>query len=158
MAEANVKNIGAIELFAESIASLRNTTRKQADEIRGQFQRVSSWLEKELPDYWKNELRKAEKRWIEAREELMRCESKTRADDERSCSVQRKMLAKATERRQLCEQRVRSLPSLAMQWNQFLQEASTSLRQLDDLSESTLQTAFDRLQGTLETLRKYLER
>jgi hypothetical protein len=45
-----------------------------------------------------------------------------------------------------------------MQWNQFLQEASTSLRQLDDLSESTLQTAFDRLQGTLETLRKYLER
>ncbi len=156
MAEANVKDLEAIEAFSEAISGLRSATRKQVDEIREQFQRVSHWLENELPDYWKNELRKSEKRWLEAREELLRCESKTRADDERSCSVQRKMLAKATERRRLCEARVRSLPQLLLEWNQFLQESSATVRQLEDLSESTLQTAIVRLQGTIETLKKYL--
>ena len=103
MAEANVKNIEALELFLDAIVSLRSGTRKQADEIRQQLQRVSNWLEKELPDYWRNEQRIAENKFIEARAELMRCESKTRAEDERSCFVQKKMLAKAKERKALCE-------------------------------------------------------
>ncbi len=158
MAEANVKNIEAIEEFADAISHLRTKTRKQVDEINEQFQRVSAWIDRELPDYWKNEFRKAEKRWVEAREDLLRCESKTRSDDERSCSVQRKLLAKATERRRLCEERVRSLPQLSRTWEQFLQETSGTVRHLDDLSESTLQTAWVRLQGTLEAIRKYLEK
>ncbi|MCY3008672.1 MAG: hypothetical protein NTY42_02435 [Planctomycetota bacterium] len=157
MAEANVKNIESLELFLDAIVSLRTGTRKQADEIREQLQRVSNWLEKELPDYWRNQHRIAENKWIAAREELMRCESKTRAEDERSCSVQRKMLAKATERRALCEHRVRTIPQLSLQWNQFYQEISLSVRHLDDLSESTLQNAISRLQSIVDTLKKYLE-
>lgn len=157
MAEAKVESIDAIAEFSEAIANLRDATRKQADSIREQFGRVSNWIDNELPDYWKNELRRSEKKWIEAREELLRCEAKTRADDERPCSVQRKMLAIATERRKLCEAQVRSLPALARQWNQFLQETSATLRQLDDLSESTLQVANERLKGILETLKKYID-
>ena len=157
MAEAKVRNIEAIAEFGDAIAHLRESTGKQADYIREQFNRISNWVENELPDYWKNELRKSEKRWVEAREELLRCESKTRADDERPCSVQRKTLAMATERRKLCEHRVRTLPAIKLEWGQFLQEASSVLRQLDDLSESTLQVAYLRLQSTLETLQKYLD-
>lgn len=157
MAEANVKNIDAIAEYGDAIASLRDATGKQADQIREQFGRISNWIDKELPDYWKNEFRKSEKRWIEAREELLRCESKTRVEDERACSVQRKMLSVATERRKLCEHRVRSLSGLQREWGQFLQETANAIRQLDDLSETTLQLAHARLQGTLEQLRKYLD-
>lgn len=155
MAEANVKSLAAIETFAESIAKLRHDTSKQIDEIRQQLQRVSSWLEKDLPDYWSNEKRIAERRWTEAREELLRCTAKARAEDESSCSIQRKMLRKATERLTLCEDRLRLIPTCLMQWNQFLQEISTDVRQVDDLSESTLLNAWTRLLSSIETLKKY---
>ena len=155
MADANVKSLEAIEIFAESISKLRHDVRKQVDEIRQQLQRVTSWLEKELPEYWSNEKRIAERRWTEAREELLRCTAKTRAEDVTSCSVQRKMLRKATERLALCEDRMRLIPRCLMQWNQFLQEIATDVRQVDDLAESTLLNAGTRLQSTLETLKKY---
>jgi hypothetical protein len=155
MAEANVKNLEAIDILINSIGKMRHETRKQIDEIRQQFQRVSTWLEKELPEYWSNEKRIAETRWVEAREELLRCTAKTRAEDETSCSVQRKMLRKATERLTLCEERLRLVPRCAMQWNQFLQEVTTDVRQVDDLAESSLLNAGTRLQATLETLKKY---
>ena len=158
MAEANVKSLEAIEIFIESIGKLRHDTRKQTDEIRQQFQRVTAWLEKELPDYWSNEKRMAETRWVEAREELLRCTAKTREEDVTSCSVQRKMLRKATERLTLCEDRMRLIPTCLMQWNQFLQEIATDVRQIDDLAESTLLNAWTRLQSTLDTLKKYAER
>ena len=155
MADANVKSLEAIEVFAESIAKLRHETRKQVDEIRQQLQRVTTWLEKELPEYWSNEKRMAETRWTEAREELLRCTAKSRAEDVTSCSVQRKMLRKATERLALCEERMRLIPKCLMQWNQFLQEIATDVRQVDDLAESTLLNAGTRLQATLESLKKY---
>ncbi len=157
MADANVKSLEAIEVFAESIAKLRHETRKQVDEIRQQLQRVTTWLEKELPEYWSNEKRIAETRWTEAREELLRCTAKSRAEDVTSCSVQRKMLRKATERLALCEERMRLIPKCMMQWNQFLQEIATDVRQVDDLAESTLLNAGTRLQVTLDALKKYAD-
>jgi len=155
MAEANVKSLEAIECFVDALAKLRHDVGKQTSEIRQQLQRVSMWLEKELPEYWGNEKRIAETKWTEARQELLRCQSKTRAEDETSCFVQKEMLRKATGRRALCEERMRSLPHVTTQWNQFLQEIATHVRQLDDLSESGLLNAWNRLQSTLETLRKY---
>ena len=157
MAEAKVKSLEAIEMFLEKVAKLRHDTGKQTDEIRQLLQRVTVWLEKELPEYWGNQKRIAETRWIEARQELLQCQAKTRAEDETPCSIQRKMLRKATERRHLCEDRVRMIPECAMQWNRFLQEISTNVRQLDDLSESSLLNAWNRLQSTLDTLKKYAE-
>lgn len=157
MAEANVKNLEAIELFSEQTAKLREDTRKQVDEIREQLQRVSIWLDKELPEYWRNELRIAENRWIEAREELLRCQAKTRAEDETSCFFQRKQLDRATARRQLCERKVRILPECSMHWEQCLQELSTKVRQLDDIAESILPNAIARLQATVEVIKKYME-
>jgi len=157
MGKANVKSLEAIDRFIESIATLRHETRKQVDEIRQQLHRVSQWLESELPEYWSNEKRLADKKFIEAREELLRCQAKSRAEDETSCSVQRKMLQKAVARRSLCEDRMRHIQQCEMQWKQFLQEISTDVRQVDDLAESTLNNAWTRLQGTLDVLKKYAQ-
>lgn len=156
MAEANVKNLDGLEAFAAAIARLREGNRKITDDIREQLQRVSMWLEKELPEYWGNQLRVAQNKWVEAREELLRCQAKTRADDEVSCLVQRKALDRATARRNLCEQRVKMIPSLAVRWEQILQEVALSVRQLEDLSDSQLPLAEVRLQKTIETLKQYV--
>jgi hypothetical protein len=157
MAEANVKSLEAIEAFVESIAKLKHDTGKQSDDIKQQLQRVSIWLEKELPEYWGNEKRIAETKWIEARQELLRCQAKSRSEDESSCSVQKMLLRKATERRTLCEERVKKIPKFTADWNQFLLELLTQVRQLDDLSESTLVNAWTRLQSILVTLKKYAD-
>lgn len=156
MAEANVKNLEALEVFQEAITTLRDGSRKQVDDVREQLQRISSWLEKELPDYWHNEHRIAEKRWVEAREELLRCQAKSRSDEEMSCGVERKKLALATERRSLCEERLKILPKCAREWNQMLLDVQTDLRYLEDLSESALLLAGQRLADIIETLKKYL--
>ena len=155
MAKANVESIEALEQFSGSIESLRDASRKNADDIRDQFQRVSMWLSKELPEYWADQLRISQKRWTAAREDLLRCQAKSRAEDESSCMFERKALDRATARRQLCEQRVRTIPQLAAQWNQFLQESALCVRQLEDLSDSLLPLAQNRLQTMIETLKQY---
>ena len=157
MADAKVTSLEAVEQFGDSIAKLRHDTGKQVDELRQQLQRVASWLEKELPDYWNNEKRIAEVKWTEARQELLSCEAKSREEDKESCSVQKKMLRNATERRALCEERARLVPRLAMEWNRFLQEISPTVRQLEDLSETSLLNAWNRIQETVVILKKYME-
>ena len=157
MAEAKVKSVEALEVFRDAIHTLRDGSRKQVDDIKEQLQRISSWLENELPDYWRNEHRISEKRWVEAREELLRCQAKSRADDEMSCGVERKKLSLATERRSLCESRLKQIPKYNRQWNQMLLDIQTDLRYVEDLSESTLQLAAQRLADIIETLKKYLE-
>ena len=157
MAEANVKNLDGLETFASAIARLCEANRKNTDDAREQLQRVTVWLNKEMPEYWANQLRIAQNRWTEAREDLLRCQSRSRADDEVSCLVQRKALDRATERRSLCEKRVKILPTLVHRWDQFVQEISLSLRQMVDLSESQLPLAHARLQGTITTLKQYIE-
>ena len=157
MAEANVKNLEGLESFAAAIARLSDSNRKNTDDIREQLQRVTVWLSKEMPEHWGNQLRIAQKRWTEAREDLLRCQSRSRADDEDSCLVQRKALEKATARRSLCEQRVKILPVLVTRWEQFMQEVSLSVRQLEDLSESHLPLAHTRLQKIIATLKQYVE-
>jgi hypothetical protein len=126
-----------------------------SDDIRDQFQRISMWLTKELPEYWADQLRISQKRWTEARGDLLRCQAKTRAEDETSCMFERKALERATARRQMCEQRVRLVPQLAMQWEQYQQESTLSVRQLGDLSDSLLPLAQARLQQMIETLKQY---
>ncbi len=155
MAEANIKNLERIELFADAVVRLRDGARKNTDDIREQLQRVSLWLGQEMPEYWGNELRIAKNRWTEAREELLRCESKPRAEDETSCLVQRKALEKATARRNLCEQRVRLAPQLLLQWEQFAQEISVSVRHLEDMTESRLPLATTHLQQTIDLIKRY---
>ena len=155
MADAKVENIEALEEFSRSIEAMRSETSKNSDDIRDQFQRVAMWLGKELPEYWSNELRIAQKKWVEARDDLGRCQSKTRSEDETSCLLQRKALERATHRRQLCEQRARLVPQLAMEWERFAQEALSSIRQLDDLAESTLPLAQRRLIEMIEVLKRY---
>jgi hypothetical protein len=154
MAEANVKNLQGLENFASAIARL---CEGNTDDTREQLQRTTVWLTKEMPEYWSNQLRIAQKRWNEAREDLLRCQSRSRADDEESCMVQRKALERATARRVLCEQRVKIIPALASRWDQFMQELSLSLRQMEDLSESQLPLAQARLQRIIATLKQYIE-
>ncbi|MFM8189117.1 MAG: hypothetical protein ACKN85_11605 [Pirellula sp.] len=155
MAKANVQSIDALERFARAIGALSDASGKNSDDIRDQFQRVSVWLAKELPEYWADQLRIAQKRWTQAREDLLRCQAKSRAEDETSCMFERKALERATARRQLCELRVRMIPQLAQQWEQFLQESTLSIRQLQDMSDSTLPLAQERLQTLIDTLKQY---
>jgi F0F1-type ATP synthase membrane subunit b/b' len=155
MAKANVESIEALERFSSAIESLRDSSRKNSDDIRDQFQRISTWLGKELPEYWADQLRVSQKRWTEARGDLLRCQAKSRAEDETSCMLERKALERATTRRQMCEQRTKLVPQLAMQWEQYLQESTLSVRQLEDLSDSLLPLAQVRLQQLIETLKLY---
>ena len=155
MAKANVESIDALERFARAIGALSDASGKNSDDIRDQFQRVSVWLAKELPEYWADQLRIAQKRWTQAREDLLRCQAKSRAEDETSCMFERKALERATARRQVCELRVRMIPQLAQQWEQFLQESTLSIRQLQDMSDSTLPLAQERLQTLIDTLKQY---
>jgi hypothetical protein len=57
----------------------------------------------------------------------------------------------------LCEERARLVPRLAMEWNRFLQEISPTVRQLEDLSETSLLNAWNRIQETVVILKKYME-
>jgi hypothetical protein len=49
------------------------------------------------------------------------------------------------------------LPVLASRWDQYLQEISLAVRQMEDLSEAQLPLAHARLQKMISTLKQYID-
>lgn len=155
MADAHVRNIEALEEFLRQLGSTQEKLTNQQEETRGELQRVTFWMEKEAYEYWTAQFQLAKRKWVEARENLLRCESVTRADDKPACSEQRKKLDKCTFRVQTCEKKLKLLKKFQMEWQQMLHGLQLEVQHLSDVVESRLPVARHHLDRLLEPLRTY---
>jgi hypothetical protein len=96
--EAHIESIEALKQLAQTLAKMREMTAREVEAIHIELRRLEFWLEEALPNYWDEQMRLANRRWVEARQTLSDCESKVRDDEQRSCSEHRKRLERAAER------------------------------------------------------------
>ena len=156
MADAHVRDLERLEHFLHQLHGFQERLTKQSDESRIELARSTRWIEQEAPDYWRGQDQLARRRWVEAREALLRCEAVTRADDKPACSELRKKLDICTQRVKLCETKLRQAKQFQLAWQQELQALQTKIQQLIDVTESRLPIARHHLDKLLEPLRRYV--
>lgn len=156
MADAHVRDLERIEQFLSQLREFQDGLMKQTDETRVELGRVTRWIEQDIPGYWSEQDRIAKRKWVEAREALLRCESVTRANDKPACSELRKRLDRCTQRVKLCEHRLRQVRQFQMQWQQQLQSIQLKVQQVIDVVEARLPIARHHLDRLLEPLRQYI--
>ncbi len=108
---ANVKSLEAIEDFAKALLVTQSDLTRISELVRIELDKVTSYLEKESPDYWKHQHRRAQEKLEVARNALSRCQQVTRAGDEKSCLVEKKQVAIAKQPRRLLRNKT-SIPKI----------------------------------------------
>jgi histidyl-tRNA synthetase len=152
---ARVDDIEALKEFDVYLARFREDLIGMCDSLSIEFQRVQSWLHEEAFAYWKNELRRSENRLHEARQALMVCQNKSRAEDYEACSEQLKQFEKAKARLRLCEERLKRLKASQLEWEQFSNQAKPRIAEAADLADSSIPRAKFELSQILALLEKY---
>ncbi len=155
MAEADVRNLEALEVFLQKLQGFQERLGKQQEETRSEMQRATHWIESESPAYWQEQDRLAKRRWVEAREALLQCQAVTRADDHPACTEHRKRLEKWTQRVKLCERQLRVIKQAQLEWDQEVQALRLKLQHVTDIVDSRLPLARHHLDSLLGPLRIY---
>ncbi len=152
---ARVEDIETLKEFDTYLARFREDLIGTCDALSFEFQRVQSWLHEEVLAYWKNELRRSEDRLHEARQALMVCQNKSRAEDYEACSEQLKQFEKAKARLRLCEEKLSRLRACQMQWEQFANQAKPRIAQAAELADTSIPRGKAELSQILDLLEKY---
>lgn len=155
--EAHIESIESLKQLALTLSKMREMTAREVEAIQIELRRLEFWLEEALPGYWEEQMRLANRRWVEARQVLSDCESKVRDDEQRSCSEHRKRLERAAERLAFCERKLRLLKQCRNDWKQELERVRPRIAALNELAETGLPLCQNKLQNHLEIMQKYTE-
>lgn len=155
--EAHIESIGFLKQLAAKLTQMREQTAREVESIQIELRRLEHWLEEALPAYWEEQMRTAQRRWVEARQILSDCESKVREDEQRSCSEHRKRWERAAERLAFCERKLRILKQCQSDWKQEVDRVRPRIAALNELSETGLPLSMVKLQQHLEIMQKYAE-
>ncbi len=155
--EAHIESIESLKQLALTLGKMREMTAREVEAIQVELRRLEFWLEEALPGYWEEQMRLANRRWVEARQVLSDCESKVRDDEQRSCSEHRKRWERAAERLAFCERKLRLLKQCRNDWKQELDRVRPRIAALNELAETGLPLCQNKLQNHLEIMQKYTE-
>lgn len=155
MADANVQRIDALEAFAESLQKREETLRYVLEEINIELQRLQQQIQDLAPDYWKREFRIAERRTVEARDALSRCEAVIDARDEKPCSSERKRFHVCKERLDYCARKLREIKSCQNHWEQLHAKIQVQRSEIEELVEVSFPISRQRLHSIIEPLKAY---
>ncbi len=155
MSSARVQSIEAVQGFAEHLQSFRLSLAKELEALQLELRRVSHWIQDEALNYWQREQQSNARSLAEHLQQLSRCMSYVRQDEQRPCTEERKRVARAKERAQLCEQKIRCARAAAIHWETRMNKIMTKLQVCRDLTESDLLVAVGDLRNYIERLESY---
>lgn len=152
---ANVKSLSALDGFLKSLAVTESELMRCVEATQVELNRITEYLERSAPAYWKREYQRAGEKLEVARAALSRCEQVTREDERKSCFLEKKQVTLAKQRADFCEERLRALKSISRQWQQERLKTFAHLQQVLDIAETGLPTAQHILKQIIAPLRQY---
>lgn len=153
--QANVKSLSALEVFLKSLDVTESELMRCVEATQVELNRISDYLERSAPEYWKREYQRSQEKLEVARAALSRAEQVTREDERKSCFLEKKQVAIAKQRAEFCEDRLRSLKSISRQWQQERLKTFAHLQQVLDIAETGLPAAQNTLKQIIVPLRQY---
>lgn len=151
----NVRDGEGIAAFADTLQLCRRDSIIACEQIAQLLQQIDDYLLRLAPQYWQRQERRAELRLQEASSELSRKRQVVRTTDERSCEVERKAVAKAKARLELCEDRRRMIRLLAEQFDRQRLAVVAAVRKLQDDGDGGLHHATDELRKLYDLVQRY---
>jgi hypothetical protein len=156
-AGAEVRSLAQLQNLRERCALTRAQTLREAEVLLAELHKLTRWLDDEAARYWE-EQRAAAERWMrECQEALMRCQATVRADEKRPCTDERKRLDRATQRRALCEAKMRAVREARLVWQRQVVKLRGRLQATADMAESQLLVTIHKLNDIIATLEAYAQ-
>ena len=152
---AKVFSVEALDAFAEKIRTFRSGLLKEIENLEVELRRVSNWLEKDAQEYWHSESVQIKRQLSEYLQALSRCMSYVREDERRPCTEEKKRVAKAKQRDELCQIKLRATHAAQGVWERESHKNRAKLQRCRDMAESDLVVAVNTLQAQLERLEHY---
>jgi hypothetical protein len=152
---ANVKSISALDSFAKSLSVTEGEMLRCVEATQVELNRISDYLERSAPAYWKREYQRSQEKLEVARAALSRCEQVTREDERKSCFLEKKQVAVAKQRVDFCEDRLRALKAINQKWQQERLKTFAHIQQVLDIAETGLPAAQNTLKQIMAPLRAY---
>ncbi|RMF37238.1 MAG: hypothetical protein D6753_18025 [Planctomycetota bacterium] len=154
---ADVRSLERLEEFEQQLMRLRQSLLKTLEDLQLEVRRLSDWIERDARAYWLDQYRAAQRHRLECREALSRCMATVRADERRPCTEQKQRLARADARVRTCQEKLRAQQFAAASWRRVQTKEQARMQRCQDMAETGLMVALERLRNHLETLRRYAE-
>ena len=157
MSTARVQSIEAIQRFVEHLQTFRLALVKELESLDLELRRVSTWINEDAQDFWRLEQQTNARKLAENLQQLSRCMSYVRSDEQRPCTEEKKRVARAKERAQLCETKIRLGKAASLHWESRAAKVTTKVQRCQDMAEADLQIAINLLRRHLELLNSYAQ-
>ncbi len=155
--QADVRSLSRIEEFHQQADAFRMGLLKELECLMLELRRLTNWIEQDAIGYWADQSVRAERHWAECRDNLMRCQSYVRANEQRPCTDEKKRLRQAEQRLELCQQKLRISQAALSFWQSELSKQSSHIMRCQDLAETNLRVACQHLRGQIERLQLYTQ-
>lgn len=155
--QADVRSLSRIEAFHQQLEAFRVELLKELECLLLELRRLTNWIDQDVIGYWSEQSLRAERHWAECRDNLARCQSYVRADEQRPCTEEKKRLRRAEQRLELCQQKLRLSQAALSFWQAELSKQSAHIMRCQELAETNLRVACLHLRGQIELLQTYTQ-
>lgn len=155
MSSAKVLSVEALQQFHIDMAQFRVGLLKELESLDLELRRLTQWIEVDAARYWDQENQLIRRKLSEYLSQLSRCMSYVREDERKPCTEEKKQVAKAKERANLCEQKLLVLKAASTHWEARRSRVRPKVQRARDMAESDLVVALNQLLSLIERLEAY---
>lgn len=155
MSSAKVLSVEALQQFHIDMAQFRVGILKEIESLDLELRRLTQWIEVDAARYWDQENQLIRRKLSEYLSQLSRCMSYVREDERKPCTEEKKQVAKAKERANLCEQKLQMLKAASTHWEARRSRVRPKMQRTRDMAESDLVVALNQLLTLTERLEAY---
>lgn len=153
--QADVRSLEQIERLHEQTTALRTRLGKELETLQTEMRRLSTWLEEHASNYWSGENMKARRHLRACEDNLSRCMSYVRSNEQRPCTEEKKRVRVAKERAELCEKKLQFLKIACNRWEAEQLKIRARMKRCHDMSENDLLVAANHLSKQIDLLKQY---
>ena len=155
MSSAKVLSVEALQQFHIDMAQFRVGLLKELESLDLELRRLTQWIEVDAARYWDQENQLIRRKLSEYLSQLSRCMSYVREDERKPCTEEKKQVAKAKERANVCEQKLLVLKAASTHWEARRSRVRPKMQRARDMAESDLVVALNQLLSLIERLEAY---
>ena len=153
---AHVGSTAEIERFREHLVEYRRVLYRTVELLQVEIHRVLEWVERDRRPYWLQQKKLSEVRLAEAEATYSRCMSRTRADQERSCFSEKKIVERWRQRVAEVDEHLRRLRDWQRELHREAEAFQMQVRRLGVMAEDDVARAIVALDRIQRYLQKYL--
>lgn len=153
--QSDLRDIEVLSDLHRALANLTAQFDASEQEIRSSLQRAEPWIRAEMPAYWKQQQRLAERELTAALDDLQQKQSATRAGDRPAATEAKKRVAGAKKRLTLCDEKIQACRRHLVRLESAIDNMAGPLAQIHECVTAGLPRAMADLKGLIEIVEAY---